>query len=158
MNETAMCWGIDCGSGWYQLIYDLSVKLEKLIQDYINKNSPLPCSYCLDKKEDHNESGCNKVDSSRFLNNGVPTKCSCKGYEPFYPRASQVKEKYGTLRFYMSSGTHEMWDLIDAAEEKSERICEDCGKTAAETSADDWGWLTTLCGDCKANRHKDMIQ
>ena len=31
--QTSMCWGIDTGPGWYDLIYDLSAKLEKLITD-----------------------------------------------------------------------------------------------------------------------------
>lgn len=28
MQETCMCWGFDCDSGWFQLIYDLSKRLE----------------------------------------------------------------------------------------------------------------------------------
>lgn len=26
--ESAMCWGIECGDGWYQILYDLSQQLE----------------------------------------------------------------------------------------------------------------------------------
>jgi hypothetical protein len=28
MKETCMCWGFSCNNGWYQLIYNLSEKLE----------------------------------------------------------------------------------------------------------------------------------
>jgi hypothetical protein len=38
--------------------------------------------------------------------------------------AAQVKEKYGSLRFYMDCGTEKMWKLIEDAETKSESICE----------------------------------
>lgn len=30
-NETSMCWGFSCSDGWYQIIYDVSAKLEALI-------------------------------------------------------------------------------------------------------------------------------
>ena len=28
-TETCMCWGIACGDGWFQLIWDLCLKIEK---------------------------------------------------------------------------------------------------------------------------------
>lgn len=31
MRVTCMAWGIDTGPGWYQIIYDLSAKLEQII-------------------------------------------------------------------------------------------------------------------------------
>lgn len=31
MTQTCMCWGIECGPGWYDLLYELSAKLEALI-------------------------------------------------------------------------------------------------------------------------------
>lgn len=59
--------------------------------------------------------------------------------------ASQVKEKFGTLRFYMSCETDEMSELIDRAEELSAKICETCG-APGELRND--GWLRTMCDDC----------
>lgn len=44
------------------------------------------------------------------------------------PRATQVKEKYGTLRFYLSTETPEMSRIVREAENKSEATCELCGK------------------------------
>ena len=38
MRVTCMCWGISVGDGWYDLIWDLSPKLELLIQDFIKDN------------------------------------------------------------------------------------------------------------------------
>ena len=32
MNQTCMCWGFDIGKGWYDLVYNLSKKIEKINQ------------------------------------------------------------------------------------------------------------------------------
>jgi len=58
----------------------------------------------------------------------------------------QVKEKFGGLRFYISGGTDAVYDLINAAEVESERICELCGKIAKVQ--EDSGWLRALCAEC----------
>ncbi len=63
------------------------------------------------------------------------------------PRASQVKEKYGTLRFYMTASTDEMEDAIREAEKLSARTCERCG---APGSLRGRGWLSTRCDSCWA--------
>ena len=65
----------------------------------------------------------------------------------YAPRASQVKEKYGTLRFYMTSGTDAMYDLIDEAETKSEAICETCGQPGTLRTG---GWWTVTCDKCQS--------
>ena len=69
--------------------------------------------------------------------------CHCEKYEAFYPRASQVKEKYATLRMYLSCGTDEMFDLIDEAEEASDKTCEECGNSGSIRN--NCGWFATLC-------------
>jgi hypothetical protein len=61
----------------------------------------------------------------------------------------QVKEKFGTLRFYMNSETEEMSDLIDKAEAKSAETCEICG--AKGTLRSHFRWLFTRC-----ETHKDV--
>lgn len=65
--------------------------------------------------------------------------------EEYYPRAMQVKEKYGGLRFYMSSATDEMYDIIENYEMLSERTCEICGNPGEIRPG---GWITTLCDEC----------
>jgi|ERR1019366_4638319 hypothetical protein len=59
-----------------------------------------------------------------------------------YPRASQVKEKYGTLSFYMTSGTDEMDAFIRTAEIQSSNTCERCGKPGKMRGH---GWYYTAC-------------
>jgi len=56
----------------------------------------------------------------------------------------QIKEKFGGLRFYMSSCTEEMYDLIAQAENDSYSICEKCGKSGKNRTG---GWYKTLCDE-----------
>lgn len=72
----------------------------------------------------------------------------------YLPRASQVKEKYGTLRFYMISETEEMIALIDEAEEISKTVCEECGQPGVNKTS--CGWYITMCDKCRKERDKRL--
>ena len=65
-------------------------------------------------------------------------------------RAVQIKEKFGTLRFYMSDVTDEMHKLIAEAEAESETTCELCGSSDAKARGG--GWVKTLCEACEAKK------
>jgi hypothetical protein len=59
----------------------------------------------------------------------------------------QVKEKYGTLRFYLS-GMHDwMQGFIDIAEVRSSVTCETCGKPGELKKR---AWWCTICKDCES--------
>lgn len=58
------------------------------------------------------------------------------------PCAAQVKEKFGTLRFYMNFETREMSDLISEAENLSGKVCEVCGSPGKRRGE---GWVATRC-------------
>lgn len=68
----------------------------------------------------------------------------------YHAHASQVKEKYGALRYYMDYATDEMYKLIDEAEAKTYKICENCGSEGKNES--DGGWWRTECALCKEKR------
>ena len=89
----------ECNIGWYDLIEELSSKLDALI-----------------------------------------SKLAMSSY------AIQVKEKYGTLRFYLSTETDEMSDLIEIYEKKSSQTCEQCSKEGYHQVVR--GWYVTLCKKC----------
>ena len=110
MQSTAMCWGFP-GDGWFDIIWDLSSKLEPLIQKFIDENQDTE----------------------------------------LYPKAFQVKEKFGGLRFYMTCGMDEISDLISEAEALSLKTCEECGKPGEERGG---GWIHTLCDSCHKNWDK----
>ena len=56
--------------------------------------------------------------------------------------AEQVKEKFGTLRFYTSGGDRLIDGMIWLAESMSGRLCDQCGSPATTSRG---GWLTTRC-------------
>lgn len=63
--------------------------------------------------------------------------------------ASQVKEKFGTLRFYYCGGDEVIGGMVDMAEAFSAKICEDCGFPGKLHSS---GWHRTVCDSCKDKR------
>lgn len=101
-QQTCMCWGFECGDGWFNLIYNLSNKLEA-------------------------------------YNRTVPEG------EQIY--ATQVKEKFGTLRFYTNYVTEEVDSWIQEAEIKSESTCEYCGALSTPKKIN--GWVSNMCELCR---------
>ena|SRR5229473_402860 len=95
MRKTAMCWGIECDDGWYDI-------LDKLCENIVKSG--------------------------------------------FHIKATQVKEKFGTLRFYTNYSSDTIDNLIENAEKLSEQICEVTGKPGElmSTSGNWHGWLKTL--------------
>ncbi|AMQ65939.1 N-acetyltransferase [Stenotrophomonas phage vB_SmaS-DLP_6] len=57
----------------------------------------------------------------------------------------QIKEKFGTLRFYIGEANEEVRHIVADIEEETYCICEDCGG-AGELRLD-LGWDRTLCND-----------
>ncbi len=60
-------------------------------------------------------------------------------------RAAQVKEKFGALRFYMTTTTSLIESLIADAEELSRITCEHCGAPGELVGKH---WVKTLCPPC----------
>jgi hypothetical protein len=75
--------------------------------------------------------------------------------EPLGVVATQVKEKLGTLRFYVSNVDQgvadEAYAAIAEAEKESAVTCERCGR-GGRTRFN--GWVRTLCDSCEEARNK----
>jgi hypothetical protein len=54
----------------------------------------------------------------------------------------QIKEKFGTLRFYYQGGDEFVSGAVWFAESMSGTICEECGSPGKPTQG---GWIQTLC-------------
>lgn len=63
--------------------------------------------------------------------------------------ARQVKEKMGTLRFYISGGNDEIRGMISMAEAMSSRVCELCGRP---------GRLAAHAGMTRCHAHAGIIE
>lgn len=215
MHSTCMVWGFPFSvehPGWFNIIYDLSSKLEPLIQKYLDEHKPTKCANCGCEERKHapstekryicynlhylpylfqwkwkslswpskaqNWKDCWKIFRNKYVQHYVVEKikryisrtinfilddilhqqfgvtkvkpCWCKQYLLNHPCAVQVKSKFATLRFYMTSETEEMSALIREAEAKSAVTCEECGNVGS--LRDDRYWLETLCDSCEVKR------
>ena len=83
MTETCMCWGLEVGDGWYDLI---DVLCEALTNTYTT-------SVQLDEEDGK------RLEIEPYIDRDGKASYYFK-VEPPQVRASQVKEKFGTLRFY----------------------------------------------------------
>jgi len=77
-------------------------------------------------------------------------ECKAKGVA-----VAQVKEKFGTLRFYVHGGDADLHYRIQIAEEKSATTCERCGQPGVLRSG---GWLKTLCDEHHTVREAARIE
>lgn len=59
---------------------------------------------------------------------------------------TQIKEKFGGLRFYYNGGDDYIDGMVRMAESLSYKICEYCGTT--KNIGYTKGWITTICKDC----------
>ncbi len=151
MQSTCMCWGFP-GDGWFQIIWDLSEKLEALLGKL-----PKDMCYCGHNRTSHSiPRDCPSLPQYRREGESYESltceQCNCHKFCDHRPKAVQVKEKFASLRFYMSAETDEMSVLIRAAEKLSVITCEDCGKKGKIRN--DIGWYLTLCTKCW-KKHKE---
>jgi len=153
MKTTCMCWGFDCGDGWYDLLEDAAFKLETLITQWIAANpyqNEFP-SWIFSRFNMH-ISWQWRCYSFLAIWEWLMIGIGLRRPAAWWPRASQVKEKFGTLRFYLTQGTEEMYAVTDEAERKSALTCETCGQTAKLRGH---GWLSTRCASCWKKMQKD---
>jgi hypothetical protein len=101
MQETCMCWGFECGNGWFPILNQLMGNIQHHI-DWKNRTEEVVPQVTLD----------------------------------------QVKEKFGTLRFYYSGGDDYISGLVSMAESMSGITCETCGKPGTSTGG---SWIKTAC-------------
>jgi hypothetical protein len=66
---------------------------------------------------------------------------------------TQVKEKFGSLRFYATRLTETMDAVVNRTENQSSTTCELCGVAGSIHVIR--GWLITLCPACARNKELD---
>lgn len=64
----------------------------------------------------------------------------------------QVKEKFGTLRFYVGAADNKTWERIQQAEHDSAKICMHCGEPGRVYYD---GWMAALCPKHAAEEGRD---
>ena len=123
------------GDGWFDIIDALCAN----IQSHIN-NVAKQREYNIKWNDQVNDPDYDWSDKASFI----------KREERVVPElieqvvVSQIKEKFGTLRFYYHGGDDYIHGLEAMAESMSAVICEECGKPGKLRSG---GWVRTLCDE-----------
>lgn len=127
------CWGIGGGDGWYDLIDAMCGLIcwpyEQARESYERARSREG------QVERNGEVYYTAVAVER-------ARLKMKTELEEIPVAVQVKEKYGTLRFYVDGGGPRAHLHIEFAEYMSGRICDVCGAPGKQRGG---GWVRTLC-------------
>lgn len=114
-----MTFGIDHGSGWNGII-------ERLLQ---------------------------KIEAHLAVAITAKYTAGFRDPDPDYPdygfQIDQIKEKFGTLRVYVSGADDQIFQWIDKAVQESTHTCETCGAGDALKYCHTGGyWLYTRCPQC----------
>jgi hypothetical protein len=120
MTTTAMCWGFECGDGWYNILDQLCAEIQ----------------HHIDWKERQREAAI------RFNSKATSGEMREVPKEISQVVAAQVKEKFGTLRFYYDGGDERISGMVTLAESMSAVTCEQCGSPAQIRQG---SWARTLC-------------
>lgn len=112
---------ISCGDGWYQLVDTLCSTIQGHISSVERQRT-----WALEK----NAKGVD-IDNLYVVPEPVVQVI-----------AQQIKEKFGTLRFYVTGGDHYTHGAIQMADTMSEHICEECGNVGKRRPG---SWVRTLC-------------
>lgn len=166
MKDTAMCWGFDCGDGWYPIIDRLCSNLQwntdNNNKDYVIKNLKLRILIPFLTKIIQKITGKYNLNRKKQWNPLVVLRGFLLGRlyklrqsieftyveSGTYPQvvASQVKEKFGSLRFYVEGASPQQYAVIEFVETLSYHICESCGSSLNVGHTQ--GWISTLCEEC----------
>lgn len=151
MTVTCMCWGFDCGDGWYNIIDVLCSNIQHHI-DHKRKDRARALVYnrALKRAISGDDTSMRRwysymspVNLDEAIKKAVEEKQFRKVPDSVSQVVvSQVKEKFGGLRFYVNGGDREVYAMISMAESMSYRTCEVCGSPGKSNSH---GWITTLC-------------
>jgi hypothetical protein len=164
MTETCMCWGFDCGDGWFEILNQLMSNIQHHI-DWKEKQRQRAIDYnemakaakegnfeLFEKKNDYLTSEEYKQKRLAEIIAG-----DFRTVPDSIPQVTldQVKEKFGTLCFYYSGGDDNIDGMVRMAEAMSGVTCEGCGNPGVRQGG---GWVRTLCSPCEEKREKKWKQ
>jgi len=130
MMETTMYWGFECGDGWFDILDQLMGNIQ----------------HHIDWKERQREVAI------RFNSKAASGEMREVPKEISQVTVDQVKEKFGTLRFYYTGGDDYIDGLVSMAESMSGVTCETCGNPGKSTGG---GWIKTVCEAHSGRKNND---
>ena len=158
MQETCMCWGFECGDGWFNILNQLMSQIQHHI-DWKEKQR----KWAIDYNEMAAQAKAGNFDlfeetMKAQLNDEYKEKRLAeivagdfRQVPESIPQVTldQVKEKFGTLRFYYSGGDDYISGMVSLAESMTGVTCEECGNIGEQRGG---GWVHTYCTPCEEAR------
>ena len=145
-----ICFGIECGDGWYALVHDLCEIIS---------------NYCRNCTED-NIREFRRINKWKRLVFWAKDMLKPKHlrFKPSHLRVQvsvlQIKEKFGGLRFYYNVQGKCDYRFIDGAVDFAENLsyntCEYCGTTSDKVGMTE-GWVCVICEDCQ-NKQENKLR
>jgi hypothetical protein len=127
---------ISINDGWFDIIDMLCSNIQNHIDNIVMQRG-----YALNWNKDVNDPEYDWSDKSSFI----------EREERIVPElvdqvvAKQIKEKFGTLRFYYNGGDEYISGLVSMADSMSSVICEECGCPGTSRSTKKQRWVLVLC-------------
>jgi hypothetical protein len=158
MMETCMCWGFECGDGWFNILDQLMGNIQHHI-DWKEKQRTGAIKY--NEMATQAKAGNFELfeeDMKALPNDEYKEKRlveivagDFRKVPESIPQVTldQVKEKFGTLRFYYSGGDDVIDGMVRMAESMTEVTCEGCGNLGERRGG---GWIHTYCTPCEEAR------
>jgi hypothetical protein len=151
MTETCMCWGFECGDGWFQILNQLMGNIQHHI-DWKERQREVAIKFNRMTEQlkagdstlfDEEYKDLIGLDFKEKRRQELIDRFPISIPEPIAQvTLDQVKEKFGTLRFYYTGGDDYISGMVTMAESMSGVTCEECGKPGTRTSG---GWIKTAC-------------
>lgn len=154
ITESGMYFGFQHGDGWYHILDAMCANIQRHI-DHVRSNRAMAQTF--NKALEEAKAG-NPALIQRYYGVDDPQKITDPQRERIAralqekPRkvikecpqvvAVQVKEKFGTLRFYYDGGDDYVLGVVNMAESLSACTCEVCGNHGKITGN---GWLSVRC-------------
>ena len=123
--EPFCMFGIECGSGWFPLLDALCYQIQTYIDYRVEFNKRI-----IERNKETDPEG--QIDQQMVFE-----------YIP-QVTVTQVKEKYGTLRFYYDGGDETIDGMVRMAEAMSSITCEQCGNLGRMRGRH---WFYTACDE-----------
>ena len=158
MKETCMCWGFECGDGWFNILDQLMGSIQHHI-DWKEKQR----KWAIDYNEMAAQAKAGNFDLFEETTKAQPNDeykekrlaeiiaGDFRQVPESIPQVTldQVKEKFGTLRFYYSGGDDRIDGMVSLAESLTGVTCESCGNVGERRGG---GWVHTYCTPCEEAR------
>jgi hypothetical protein len=161
MKETCMCWGFECGDGWFDILDQLMGNIQHHIDwkakqgEYARKYNE-KAAQCKAGNFDLFEEDMKDIIDLEYKEKRLAEIVAgdFRQVPETIPQVTldQVKEKFGTLRFYYTGGDDYISGLVTMAESMSGVVCEECSAPAKTHGP---GWIRTVCEPCEEKREAD---